>query len=252
MSYRKFYITALHYYYLLLRFLSKHLVFSRFNQLILWQLPYFRDSREVMSLLIRIYRPRSFLEIGVGKGDTLKQFLSEAQSLGLSHVEYFGFDTFDVGPPADETEILNRRIAKASNDDHFWQVHFTPMKSIFKIPDNYKKVQCDIRLFKGNTKETIPKEISNLRPVDMVYIDGGHSYETVSSDWHNIKPLLKTNTVIIFDDFNCEKGVSKFIGELLSEEAGFFSKIILCPATLSNWQCLMVVIEYDEVERSRV
>mgnify|MGYP001457844067 CR=1 FL=1 len=36
---------------------------------------------------------------------------------------------------------------------------------------------------------------------DLVFIDGGHSEETVASDWENVKHLLHEKSVVYFDDY---------------------------------------------------
>lgn len=205
----------------------------------------------VISTLVRLYRPESFLEIGVGKGDTLRRFLFESQSLGSSIIQYFGFDTFDEGPPADEGELLQHRIKRAQQGNKFWNMHHSPMEAIHAIAEEYDRVRCHIKLFKGNTKQSLPANISQISAVDFVYIDGGHSYETVKSDYLNVKPVLKTGTAVVFDDFNCAAGVSKFIGELLSEEGGFFSRVMFLPSGFDTWNCSTVVLIYNEQEAAQ-
>lgn len=202
----------------------------------------------VLSTLVRLYRPESFLEIGVGKGDSLRRFIFESQCLGFSTIQYFGFDTFDEGPPADEGDLLQNRIERAQQGNKFWKMHHSPMESIHAIAEDYDKIECHIKLFKGNTKETLPDNLSQVSPVDFVYIDGGHSYETVKSDYLNVKSILKTGTVVVFDDFNCATGVSRFIGELLGEEGGFFSRIMFLPAGFDTWNCSTVVLVYNQEE----
>jgi len=161
---------------------------------------------------------------------------------------HFGFDTFDGGPPVDEGELLQNRIREAQRGNKFWNMHHSPMEAIQAIADDYGNIRCQIKLFKGNTKETLPDNISQVSPVDFVYIDGGHSYETVKSDYLNVKPVLKTGTTVVFDDFNCATGVSRFIGELLSEEGGFFSRVMFLPSGFNTWKCSTVVLIYNEKE----
>ena len=36
---------------------------------------------------------------------------------------------------------------------------------------------------------------------DFIYIDGGHSFDTIQSDWENLSGFIKENTLIIFDDY---------------------------------------------------
>ena len=212
---------------------------------ILGVLPLIADSRKVFFLILQLYRPKSFIEVGVGKGDTFEQYLSVADSLGLSNIKYYGFDTFDEGPPKDETKILSTRLKSSSAQDNIWRVHYSSMETIRKKADKYQHLSCEIHLFKGNTRKTIPESIEAILPVDIIYIDGGHSYKTVKSDWHSLKPAMKTGTIIIFDDFNCEEGVSRFVGELLSHEGGNIKSLTISPASLSLWQCSTVILEYQ-------
>ncbi len=37
--------------------------------------------------------------------------------------------------------------------------------------------------------------------MDLIFIDGGHSYETVTSDWQYVQMLMKEGTTVVFDDF---------------------------------------------------
>jgi hypothetical protein len=48
---------------------------------------------------------------------------------------------------------------------------------------------------------------------DFIYIDGGHSYESVSHDWL----MVKKSKMIVFDDY-CMPGVNKLMREI--ENAG--------------------------------
>jgi len=57
-----------------------------------------------------------------------------------------------------------------------------------------------VQLFKGNTRETL-KTFKPEMPVDFLWLDGGHSVETIRSDWENLKPHLAPDAVVFFDDY---------------------------------------------------
>lgn len=42
------------------------------------------------------------------------------------------------------------------------------------------------------------------RMYDLVYLDGGHSYEVVANDFLNYAPLVKVGGYLVIDDCNCE------------------------------------------------
>ena len=56
----------------------------------------------------------------------------------------------------------------------------------------------DAQLFKGNTRDTLA---AFNEPVDFVWLDGGHSIETIRSDWENVKRVLAPGAVVFFDDY---------------------------------------------------
>ena len=62
------------------------------------------------------------------------------------------------------------------------------------------KANINHKLIIGDTKNTL-KKFSPDRYIDFVFIDGGHSIETIESDWNYINRLMGKQTVVIFDDY---------------------------------------------------
>ena len=135
-------------------------------------------------ILIRILfsRPKSILEIGVYQGRRSKEMI-EAAKVFTNTVYYYGFDLFD---------LMNDKTLK---------------KEISKVPLNedqiYKKIGkiASTKLYKGFSDKTLPEFISKQILIDFVFIDGGHSRETINNDWINIKKIMKNNTIVMFDDY---------------------------------------------------
>ena len=56
----------------------------------------------------------------------------------------------------------------------------------------------------GDYKDTLSKFIEESKggnQIDLVFIDGGHSIETITSDWNCVKRIMNYKTVVIFDDY---------------------------------------------------
>jgi len=51
------------------------------------------------------------------------------------------------------------------------------------------------------------------KPIDLLWIDGDHSYEGVSSDFYQFSPYVKNNGKIIFHDNHME-GIKKLLNEI--------------------------------------
>jgi len=104
-------------------------------------------------------------------------------------IYYFGFDLF---------EDLNETLLEEESSKR-------PL-SCDMIQRKLERTGANIHLFKGNTKSSLPRHIHDIGKVDFVFVDGGHSEETINSDWSYVKELMGKNTIVIFDDYYIDKG----------------------------------------------
>ena len=140
-------------------------------------------------------KPKTICEIGTHDAKSAVQFIDYCVKLNRD-VKYFGYDIFDAVKDDNKFHVKeingkgagNYSKAKANLD------HRTRKYKFFKY-----------KLFRGYTQDTL-KESS----YDFVYIDGGHSYETVKHDYNKVK----NSKVIVFDDYQTD-GVKKFFDELV-------------------------------------
>jgi hypothetical protein len=131
------------------------------------------------------FRCRNLVEIGTWNGVHAEQMIHVAALRSeASSVRYAGFDLFE-----DLTEQQLR--------DEF-----------SKRPPTYEQVAGRLRatgaaitLYQGNTRETLPKAVEELRRADLVFIDGGHSIETISADWDSVRRGMGPHTTVLFDDY---------------------------------------------------
>jgi predicted O-methyltransferase YrrM len=155
--------------------------------------------------IIRKNRCKSILEIGVYHGETAEGLISEAlRNFPHQDVRYVGIDLFK--------NLLTPAIAKTEASN-------TPLKKIDienKLVSQFPNVS--ITLLEGFSKDVLPQLIGYF---DFIFIDGGHSYETVREDVRMCKSLLSKNGVIVLDDYTNDKaeiwanyGIKKLVKEL--------------------------------------
>ena len=78
------------------------------------------------------------------------------------------------------------------------------------------KFKNSINLYKGYSRNILNK--INLEEVDFVFLDGGHSYETVKEDLNILVSKLNNNSIIVCDDYNIRQyGVKKAVDEIKNE-----------------------------------
>jgi len=123
---------------------------------------------QIEDLILLTNKPNiNVMEIGFNAGHSAEIFLENNKDLNLT--------SFDLGK------------------------HYTviPAKEYIDItyPNRHK-------LILGDSKITLPNFINENKDTkfDIIFIDGGHEYETVKSDMNNCLKLSHKDTIIIMDD----------------------------------------------------
>lgn len=128
---------------------------------------------------IDIIHPRRILEIGTCKGERAELMIRAALK-HHSSVEYIGFDLFEAPP---EEEFSARKQP--------W--------SLDQVAERLAGLGAEVRLIKGDTRKTLPA--FNLSGIELAFIDGGHSDETVRSDFEVVLDCIVPEASIMLDDY---------------------------------------------------
>jgi predicted O-methyltransferase YrrM len=150
------------------------------------------DRKEIICKIVVLEKPRRILEIGSRNGTLAKRILDLCQRNSIE-TEYTGIDLF--------SDLINQEI-------HDLEVSQWPNNlEDLKVELTSKFPNFSIRLLKGFSVEVL-EEIKNEK-FDLIIIDGGHSFETVLSDWIKSSKLLTDNGSIVFDDYTNNTGYLK-------------------------------------------
>ena len=138
--------------------------------------------------LVKRHRCKRIIEIGTFAGRSAVAMINAARSVDdrIDNVYYHGFDLWEQMTE----EIHAHEVSKKPPSKHMVEMHL-------------KRTGANINLYQGDTKETLPEFVRN-NPVpnpDFVFIDGGHSFETVASDWENVQKIAGPRTVLVLDDY---------------------------------------------------
>jgi len=140
-------------------------------------------------------KPEVICEIGTHDGKSATQFVDYCLKLNPK-LSYVGYDVFDA--VKDDEQFHKKEInGKGAGKYRIAKNNLTHRQS------KYKKFK--FKLVKGFTQQTLTQAV-----YDFVYIDGGHSYETVKHDYYKVSG----SKVIVFDDYQTE-GVKQFVDELI-------------------------------------
>ena len=121
----------------------------------------------------------TFMEIGVFRGQILAivSLLAERHGKKVRRIGITPLDTSDGHWESDyEADIIR-------------------LHDVFNIKDDYDLIRLD---------STNPNAIklASQNPPDVLYIDGGHTYEVVKSDLTHYLPILKVGGTLVIDDCN--------------------------------------------------
>lgn len=145
---------------------------------------------------IKLREPKTIIEIGTWNGHNAVKMIKAA-----NNAFYYGFDLFE-NFSAKEYEFCPKKPST-----------LTDVKKYFY---ENKVYDYNYNLIPGNTLQTLLNPLIN-HPIDFIYMDGGHSLETVSSDWNNIQKWINEDTIIILDDYYddyTEKGCHNLVESL--------------------------------------
>lgn len=153
-------------------------------------------------------KPFRILEIGVYDGINAVRIIKHAMNRGRMNVSYYGVDLFeDLTPGKSKEEMSKSKLPPT-------------MKA---VADRIRQVTKACWLQKGVSYDVIKANaIRNIPQVDVIFIDGGHSLETIYQDWMAVQPLIHDKTKIVFDDYYHNRddfGCARLINFLMTDPA---------------------------------
>ena len=174
------------------------------------------ESANLLLNQIDIYKPKNFLEVGVFQGVTSRNVCEKLNVINKGEFSFYGIDIFEETNNVIDNKEMTVKHNRISNPFKHLLFNLILKKDLFSIDSIYKflkKFKSNVYLYKGFS-DTALLQI-DLSKIDMIFLDGGHSYETVSSDLSIILKSISKGKIIICDDYNqVSYGVKKAVDEL--------------------------------------
>ena len=145
-------------------------------------------------------KPKSICEIGTWNGDNaLRMIQAAAKYHPMKRIDYQGFDLFEK----QTGEQFVRELSKVGQPENI-------------VQKRLQATGANIELIAGDTLDTIEE----MHPADFIFVDGGHSEDTIENDGE--VALLHGLTIVFDDYYHAGKpdgmGCNKFIDSLDSDE----------------------------------
>ena len=154
--------------------------------------------------LVEEYKPKNVLEIGVFCGVTSRNICELLKTYFGSDFRYYGLDLFGSSKTSSVDEIEPKFLENQKFSNPLKTIYYNFIKkenlnSKISVQNFLKKFSQNIELIEGDTRVTLEKV--PLSEIDFVFLDGGHSYDTVLSDLQKLYDNMKNNSRIVCDDF---------------------------------------------------
>jgi predicted O-methyltransferase YrrM len=148
--------------------------------------------------VVAFRRPKVLLEIGTFDGNTTLQLALNAPAEALVH-------TIDLPPGQSAT-----RQPVSPSDVSFVHDAEKERRKYLQSPVAAKVVQ-----HLGDSTDFDFEAFTGRGPIDLAFVDGGHSYECVKSDTENVMRHLAPGGVVLWHDFTpLWTGVFQYLNEL--------------------------------------
>ena len=167
---------------------------------------------------ILLSRPKKFLEVGVFQGVTARNICELLYKIHKDNFKYIGIDIFEYDEKSKDEVIPNINFKNPLKQFYYKYIKKENPYSLNSVKKLLKKFEKNVEIIKGDSKKILPS--IDLTEVDYVFLDGGHSYETVKNDLNNCKIVIKNNGIVLCDDYNLSyaPGVKKAIDEFSTNE----------------------------------
>jgi predicted O-methyltransferase YrrM len=178
---------------------------------------------QILIDLVKDQNPQNFLEIGVFTGVTARNICELLSLINNGKFYYLGIDLFEDFENVIRNEVVPEFLIKKQNFSNplkslvYNFILKEKLNSLKSVSSFLKKFQDNIDLKKGNSLNILPQ--IDIKKFDMIFVDGGHSYETVKFELGILLKNINDNCLVICDDYiHAEaKGVKKAIDESVGE-----------------------------------
>ena len=135
---------------------------------------------------------RNILEIGVYRGVRSREFVKACLAkLPASEVNFYGIDLFELYKESDP-DFINKEFAQ-----------YKPPLSREEIRAVLGQLlpQSNTHLFAGRSDHVFARHLHTMPQMDFIFIDGGHSLDTIQSDFECCSKLISPTGAIFLDDY---------------------------------------------------
>jgi len=155
---------------------------------------------------LKKHNPNNFLEIGVFCGVTARNTCDYLSKIHGNNFNYIGVDYFGsedlVTSTTDEIQpsfLQKHKFSNPLKNFYYNIIKRENINSLESITKLLKKYENNVKLIQGDTNIVLKN--LDLSSIDYVFLDGGHSYNTVLNDLNTLCKKIGKGKIILCDDY---------------------------------------------------
>jgi len=163
---------------------------------------WFNMENQYLELLDNVPENGVFVELGAYKGKSTSFIVTEINNRNRN-IKFHTIDTFEGDSGSnDEQEIKAYRNVNVS-------------KMFDEFRENTKHLKEHFNVIVGKSDES--SKFFEDNSVDVIFIDAGHSYDSVIQDIKSWLPKIKDGGIMSGHDYNSWSGVNKAVNEIFDK-----------------------------------
>lgn len=187
-----------------------------------------------LTQILATMRCENLVEIGTWNGRRAEELVAAALRRARA-VTYHGFDLFEALSDEDLSAELSKRPPSQAEVEAKLR-RFQQRIALLNILRPLRGRRFEFALHQGYTRQTLPlfrRTYPDFR-AQFIFIDGGHSIQTIADDWDNCSRFVDRAGAIFLDDFYGDEklterfGCNKLIERLRADPAW---KVSILPET---------------------
>ena len=123
---------------------------------------------------------------------------------------YVGASAACFGAAQDASEASRIYCIDTWQNDAMTEGKKDTYQEFLKNTSLYSKWIVPVRGFSTAVVEDVRRQTTTL---DLLFIDGDHSYEGAKADWDSYRSFLKSGSIVVFHDYGWAEGVQRVIEE---------------------------------------
>jgi hypothetical protein len=174
----------------------------------------------ILVSLLKMLKAKYVFEFGTYFGSTTKLFSQNTEY--NSKIYTIDIDISKQEPIISKIDIDNKEYLRNGKINDQYLIYLLKKKGPYKI-NNQRNILKKIKLLKLDSKNLDVRKLKLINKFDLIFVDGGHDYETIMSDTKKSLLMRKKDSIIVWHDYKSKihTDVTKYLNNFNKKKKNF-------------------------------